>query len=107
MAKLQAPSDRSEPVVVVLGEDGTVAEQFMAGRIRRIDDVRDQLHYGADYFCGDILAEATAVHRCVGFSHHRRISGSSQREPVWRWETTHIIGRRFKVGRKGILKEAS
>ena len=101
----ELPRDYDTPVVIVL--DGErVAIQYMEGRVTSIADVADLLRYQADYCYGDILAEATLHCRCVGFSHWFYIPGGSScdRSPVFRWEETYTVGRRFRVGRKGILK---
>ncbi len=99
------PNDYHRPVVVLL--DGErIAVQYMEGRVTSIADVADQLRYQADYCYGDILAEATLHCHCTGFSHWYSLPGDSTgyRSPVFRWQETYTIGRRFRVGRKGNLK---
>ena len=96
----EAPKDSSRRVVVLLAEDGEIVEDF-----NWLDLA--ELRYKVDYWMGDILAEAIRTSKAVRFSHWYSIPGGRVEdvEPVWCWEYSYKIERRFKVGRLGKLVE--
>lgn len=100
------PEDFSYPCIVFCEEHGN--RVYAQERERTLDDYLENHRYGSKYgyAYGEIIGIAERHETFTTFSHWYIPSGGSSNsaQAIWHSMHSYTILKRFRVGRKGILK---